>query len=169
MNTADFQRGQDQNEGANATKPLGVVSNAEKIVPGHHQKKTVGNSIYWMVNFSTIWTDRLTRLTGNPLGVRNQQNSPIRCRDKQSAANQFGTGRQRKSSWKFQADKECREKGNSIVYVISRTWLAAKKCTYLSDGKVCTLHSYCCARKTSVIAVRDESIEFLISWKVWAR
>ena len=47
MNTADFQRGQDQNEGANATKPLGVVSNAEKFVPGHHQKKkTVGNSIY---------------------------------------------------------------------------------------------------------------------------
>ena len=39
MNTADFQRGQDQKEGVNATKPLGVVSNAEKFVPGHHQKK----------------------------------------------------------------------------------------------------------------------------------
>ena len=39
MNTADFHRGQDQNEGVNATKPLGVVSNAEKIVLGHHKKK----------------------------------------------------------------------------------------------------------------------------------
>ena len=39
MNTADFHRGEDQNEGVNETKPLGVVSNAEKFVPGHNQKK----------------------------------------------------------------------------------------------------------------------------------
>ena len=36
MNTADFQRGQDQKEGDNATKPFG---NAENFVPGHHHKK----------------------------------------------------------------------------------------------------------------------------------
>jgi len=39
MNTADFQRGQDQKEGDNATKPFGTVSNAENFVPGHHHKK----------------------------------------------------------------------------------------------------------------------------------
>ena len=178
MNTADFQRGQDQKEGDNATKPFGTVSNAENFVPGHHHKKTGGNSMYWMVSFITIWTDTLTRLTGNPQGVRIQQNSPIHCRDKLSAANQSCTGLQTKSSWKFQADKECREKGNSTEYVISRSWLAAKKCTYLSDDKVCTLHSYCCAWKGSrnqdpmiftMIAVSDKSIEFLVSRKLWAR
>ena len=39
MNTADFHIGQDQNDGVNETKPLGVVSKTENFVPGHHQKK----------------------------------------------------------------------------------------------------------------------------------
>ena len=119
MNTADFHIGQDQNEGDNETKPLGVVSKSENFVQDTTKKKTVGNSIYWMVKFSTIWTDSLTRLTRNPLGAKNQQNNPIRTCDNQSEANQHGTGQHRTSSWKFQADQECREKGNSIVRVSS--------------------------------------------------